>query len=137
MEEGANVDVVYSDFEKAYDKIDHDELVNKMKTQFKIKGKMLKWIRNFLRKRKQQVLIEGRKSQVSKVVSGSVQGSGLGPVLFLMYIRDLSTSLEANTKIFVDDAKLKEKIKTENDVEKMQEEINKLFKWEDSNKMNM
>ena len=106
-----------------------------MKKQFKIKGKMLMWIRNFLMKRKQQVLVEGRKSQVSKVVSGSVQGSVLGPVLFLMYIRDLSTNIEASTKIFVDDAKIKEKIQTENDVEHMQEEINKLFKWEEANKM--
>ena len=135
MEEGVNVDIVYSDFEKAYDKIDHQVLLFKMKKQFKIKGKLLKWIKNFLIKRKQQVLVEGRKSQVSKVVSGSVQGSVLGPVLFLMYIRDLSTNIEASTKIFVDDAKIKENIQTENDVEHMQEEINKLFKWEEENKM--
>ena len=135
LEEGNNVDVIYSDFEKAFDKIGHEELVYKMKTHFKIKGKLLSWLKNFLENRKQQVLIEGRKSQVSKVVSGSVQGSCLGPVMFLMYIKDLTKNITANTKIFVDDAKLKDKIKTTEDVEAMQQNINELFMWENDNKM--
>ena len=135
IEEGSNVDVIYSDFEKAYDKIDHKVLVFKMEKQFKIKGKMLKWLTTFLENRKQQVVIEGRKSKVSKVVSGSVQGSVMGPVLFLMYVKDLSKNITANTKIFVDDAKIKNKIETEDDVNEMQDNINKLFEWENTNKM--
>ena len=135
LEEGSNVDVIYSDFEKAYDKVDHNELVSKMEKQFNIKGKMLKWMKHFLHNRKQQVLIEGRLSKVSKVVSGSVQGSVLGPVMFLIYVKDLSKNMTANTKIFVDDAKLKNKINTEEDVEEMQENVNKLFDWENENKM--
>ena len=59
MEDSSNVDVIYSDFEKAYDKVDHKELVNKMTNKFKVKGKLLKWIENFLKDRKQQVLVEG------------------------------------------------------------------------------
>ena len=135
MEDGANVDVVYSDFEKAFDKVDHEELINKMKTKFNMKGKILKWLQSFLNNRKQQVLIEGRKSKMSKVVSGSIQGSVLGPIMFLMYIQDLSEEITANMKIFVDDAKMKAKVNTEEDVEEMQKNIDKLFDWEDSNKM--
>ena len=52
-----------------------------------------------------------------------------------MYVQDLSESIKTNTKIFVDDAKLKRKIETEADVESMQENINQLFQWETRNKM--
>ena len=57
------------------------KLLMKMKTQFGIKGQLLKWITNFLLNRKQQVLIEETKSKESSVFSGAVQGSGLGPVI--------------------------------------------------------
>ena len=82
MEEGANVDVIYADFAKAYDKIDHFKMIEKLKTQFGIEGKVGKWIQNFLCSRKQQILIEKTTSEQSKVLSGSIQGSVLSPVLF-------------------------------------------------------
>ena len=106
-----------------------------MNKDVKIRGKALQWMKSFLENRKQQVLVEGKKSGVSKVVSGSVQGSVLGPVMFLIYVKDLTKNIKANTKIFVDDAKMKDKINTEEDVEKMQQNVNELFKWEDENKM--
>ena len=99
MEEGSNVDVIYSDFEKAYDKIEHKQLISKMNKDVKIRGKALQWMKSFLENRKQQVLVEGKKSGVSKVVSGSVQGSVLGPVMFLIYVKDLTKNIKANKKI--------------------------------------
>ena len=57
MEDGDNVDVIYTDFAKAYEKIDHAELLNKMKTQFGITGRLGKFIQKFLHDRKQQVLV--------------------------------------------------------------------------------
>ena len=52
LEEGNNVDVVYTDFEKAYEKVDHRKLVQKMKSQFGIEGKIGKWLQCFFRKKK-------------------------------------------------------------------------------------
>jgi len=49
-------------------------------------------------------------------VSGAIQGSVLGPVIFLMYVGDMSEELEPKPKLFVDDAKVKEQIETEEDV---------------------
>ena len=107
----------------------------KMETKFKIKGQVLKWFKSFLNNRTQQVLVEGTKSNPSRVISGAVQGSVLGPVIFLMFISDLSDELETKPKLFVDDAKIKEKIETEEDVEKMQENLEKLYTWQTDNKM--
>ena len=67
--------------------------------------------------------------------SGSIQGSVLGPVFFLMFVRDISKNVTANMKIFVDDAKMKDCISTEEDVEKLQENLEKLYSWEADNKM--
>ena len=135
LETGTNVDVVYTDFEKAYEKVDHETLLTKMKEKFRIKGKVLKWFRSFLENRKQQVMIEGTKSKESKVTSGAVQGSCLGPVVFLMYVSDMAEDLETKPKLFVDDAKIKEKITNKEDVDKMQDNLEKLFDWQDKNNM--
>lgn len=135
LEEGSNVDVIYTDFEKAYEKVDHFQLLYKMKNRFRIKGKVLKWFQSFLQNRKQQVLIEGIKSNQSKVQSGSVQGSVLGPVIFLMYIEDMNEDVESNTKVFVDDAKVKKKIDNEDDVQKLQADIEKMYNWQNKNNM--
>ena len=135
MEDGDNVDVIYTDFAKAYEKIDHAELLNKMKTQFKITGRLGKWLQKFLQDRKQQVLVSEITSTKSKVMSGSIQGSVLGPVLFLMYIKDISKEVTAKVKIFVDDTKIKDVITEDEDVEKLQAELDKLFIWQEKNNM--
>ena len=135
LEHGGNVDVIYTDFEKAYEKVSHEKLLDKMKNKYGIQGKLWEWLKNFLFERKQQVLIEETKSEESAVISGAVQGSVLGPVFFLMFIGDITEDIEANTKLFVDDAKVKDLIETEEDVEKLQESMNKLYEWERNNQM--
>ena len=135
LETGANVDVLYTDFEKAFEKVNHKTLITKMETKFKVKGKVLRWFKSFLKNRTQQVLIEGTKSKPSKVVSGCVQGSVFGPVIFLMFVSDMGEELETKPKLFVDDAKVKEKIESDEDVENMQNNLEKLYKWQNDNDM--
>ena len=127
LEEGQNVDVIYTDFEKAYEKVDHAKLEEKMKNQFGIEGKLGKWLHCFLEKRKQQIVIEETKSEKSDVKSGAIQGSVLGPVFFLMFISDISKELSASIKVFVDDTKIQESIKSEEDVESLQNDLDKLL----------
>ena len=83
----------------------------------------------------QKVLIHETLSEESQVVSGAVQGSVLGPVFFLMFIGDITDDKTANTKLFVDDAKVKSKIEKEEDVEALQVNLDTLYKWEETNKM--
>ena len=88
LEQGYNVDVVYLDFEKAFDKVDHNILLQKLKNE-NIDGKTLQWIKCFLEDRTQRVVVNGILSNPQRVLSGVPQGSVLGPLLFLTLIGDI------------------------------------------------
>ena len=82
-----------------------------------------------------QVLVNGRKSKKSSLVSGVPQGSVLGPILFLVYISDIAEGLKAKTLVYVDDTKVRQQVNTEEDVELMQAELHKLYQWGINNNM--
>ena len=136
MENGENLDAVYLDFSKAFDKCDHGVLLHKIK-RLRIKGKLGKWLQNFLTGRQQVILVNKVKSKYSKLVSGIPQGSVLGPILFLIYISDIGQDLSANTQtlVYVDDTKVKQRVTSEEDVEVMQQELIKLDNWAKTNNM--
>ena len=134
LENGENFDSVYLDFSKAFDKCDHGILLHKIK-KLKIKGKIGRWIQNFLTERQQVILVNKVKSKYSTLVSGIPQGSVLGPILFLIYISDIGQDLIANTLVYVDDTKVKQKVTSENDVEELQQELIKLDNWAKTNNM--
>ena len=95
LEQGNNVDTVYLDFSKAFDKCDHGILLHKIR-KLNIKGKLGCWLQNFLKNRKQAVIVDRVKSTWSEIISGIPQGSVLGPILFLIYISDIGEELNVN-----------------------------------------
>ena len=105
MDNGNDVDVIYLDFCKAFDKIPHRRLIKKLEI-YGIKGKLLNWIRDFLSERQQRVFIKGSSSTWTDIASGVPQGSVLGTTLFLVYINDLPEAIEGLVKIFADDTKV-------------------------------
>ena len=101
------VAVIYIDFSKAFDSVVHSKLIYKLQT-FGINGLLLKLSTVFLHGRSQCVVVENRYSSWSKVISGVPQGSLLGPMLFILFINDIS-NITVNgvfTKLYADDLKL-------------------------------
>ena len=128
LEEGKTVDVVNLDFSKAFDKVSHYHLLKKLES-YGIKGNVLSWIKDFLTNLKQQVIINGSKSNVVEVTSGVPQGSVLGPILFLIYINDMPEVVNCFLKLFADDSKLYNICSTQEQRILFQESIDNICKW--------
>ena len=124
-------DVIVMDFAKAFDKVGHRRLIEKMK-YYGVGGKTNKWIEDFLAGRSQKVVLDGEKSYNADVLSGVPQGSVLGPCLFLFYINDMPEGLhqETTVRLFADDTIAYLAVTNNQDAEKLQEDLTKLEKWE-------
>ena len=104
FDNGFQVRGVFLDISKAFNKVWHKGHIYKLK-QNGIVGNLLKTLADFLKDRKQRVVLNGKNSTWVNVEAG-VQGSILGPLLFLIHINDLSENLVSNPKLFADDTSL-------------------------------
>ena len=129
LNEGNQIDSVLLDFSKAFDKVDHHKLSLKLE-HYGIRGKTLKWIQHYLHDRTQTVVLNGKTSEKTPVVSGVPQGTVLGPLLFLVYINDLPSIVDSQIRLFADDALIYRKINSVNDTQQLQSDIEKLLEWE-------
>ena len=68
-----------------------------------IRGDLLQWIQCFLTNRTQRVAINGTCFSPCGVTSGVPQGSGLGPILFLIYVKDITSNIHSQVRLFADD----------------------------------
>ena len=93
-----NVDLLYLDFSKAFDKVDHGVvLLHKLK-DLGITGKLGIWFFQFLNNRTQYVRIPGGISK-DPVLSGVPQGTVLDPLLFLIVISDINKATTSSRLI--------------------------------------
>ena len=96
---------VFLDLSKAFDTVNHSILCSKL-YHYGIRGKAYDWIISYLTNRCQLVSFNGCNSSYKRIVRGVPHGSILGPLLFLIYINDLSEGLSTNAKLFADDTSL-------------------------------
>ena len=97
--------MVFCDVSKAFDRVWHKGLIFKLK-QVGIEGELLEWINDYLSNRQQKVVIKNCSSSLRRVNAGVPQGSVLGPLLFLVYVNDISESLLSLTRLYADDSSL-------------------------------
>ena len=105
FDKGMETRAIFLDISKAFDKVWHKGLIYKLR-QYGFSGNLLALLTDFLSNRKQRVVLNGQHSSWADIKAGVPQGSILGPLLFLVYINDLTENLHSNPKLFADDTSL-------------------------------
>jgi hypothetical protein len=128
LDDGFPTDIAIFDFSKAFDSVPHQRLISKL-SSFGIRSKTLQWITAFLSGRRQRVVINGSKSEWLPVTSGVPQGTVLGPLLFLLYINDITAEISSEIRMFADDCILYRQIKSHSDRLALQNDIDSMLNW--------
>ena len=134
--DGLQVDAVFLDFAKAFDRVHHKILLNKF-CNFGISGPLLKWCSDYLLNRTQRVVIDGNCSSWLNVPSGVPQGSILGALFFVIFISDLPevVSVGNTLAMYANDCKAFGVISCRNDQLMFQEDSDRLCIWSEQNRM--
>lgn len=122
------VDSVYTDFAKAFDKVNHTILSRKLAV-FGVHGSLLRWFQSYLSRRSQLVALKGHFSEPIFVTSGVPQGSHLGPLLFVIFINDLIDTLSCPCLLYADDLKVFTTVSNSSDASRLQSDLNTLSDW--------
>lgn len=129
IDSNKQVDVIYTDFEKAFDKVDHLTLLAKLNF-YGLNDSLIHFFCSYLHERRQYVSYEGYISEEQIVGSGVPQGSNLGPLLFIIFINDIQHYVKhSEMLLYADDLKLFKTIERLDDCHKLQQDIDSLIIW--------
>ena len=126
VDSGQQCDLILFDFSKAFDKVSHPILLDKL-SSLGIRGYLLAWIRDFLSNRFMTTRINGITSEPCPVTSGVPQGSVLGPLLFIIFINMITVGCKSQFSLFADDLKIFAVASTPRDCLLLQGDIDRLF----------
>lgn len=129
LENKKQVDAIYTDLAKAFDRVNHELLIAKLNS-IGIIGQVSEWIRSYLNGRVQYVKYGNSISIPVTVTSGVPQGSHLGPILFNLFINDVDCSiLQSKFLLFADDLKMFRTISSLKEAESLQHDLNNFSRW--------
>jgi hypothetical protein len=131
LEEGREVCLVFLDVSKAFDRVWHSGLLHKARCMG-IEGNLFDWLCDYLKDRKIRAVINGQKSDWLSTNAGVPQGSILGPLLFLIFVNDITEGIESDIHLFADDTSLLEILENYNEAyAKLNRDLNRLSLWAD------
>ena len=132
-----DVDAVYFDFAKAFDSVNHEIILKRLKHVYNINGLLLNFIEAYLQNITQRVVVGGAQSRILPVNSGVPQGCILGPLLLVLFINDIHELISEGTSIalYADDTKIWRRICSYTDCVILNKDIASLKQWADENRM--
>ena len=134
---GFQTDVIYTDFSKAFDTVNHTLLIKKL-SLLGFPPSLVKWLESYLINRSQSVLFRNSLSKSVIVGSGVPQGSHLGPLLFNLFINDLPFSISfSSILMYADDVKIFLPISDQFSHIQLQEDLDSLGRWCSFNLMSL
>lgn len=137
MESGNQVDAIYTDYTKAFDRIDHSLLLYKL-SRAGIRGDLFRWFSSYVKNRSQAIVLNGYTSSWNTIPSGVPQGSLLGPLLFILFISDIGSCFRhSNYLLFADDMKIYRTVNTDADALLLQEDLDRLNVYCIANKLEL
>ena len=130
LDAGEQIDNIYLDMEKAFDRVPHEKLLYKLES-LGFRNPLLDWIGDYLTNRRHRVSVDGIPSDWKYVFSGVPQGSIIGPILFITYINDIGSDLYPETllPLYADDAKCSKAIRGQLDRDILRQDVSTLYRW--------
>ena len=130
VDDSSGVNCLYIDFMNAFETVPHRRLIHKLKS-YGISDPVLSWIKGFLSDRVQRVIVNESASKWANVLSGIPQGSVLGPLLFVIFIRDSFDSINSSSYLFADYKNISRVRKSINNIAIQQDDLNTMIDWSD------
>ena len=124
MDAQKQVDLILLDFCKAFDKVPHQRLLTKLK-YYGIQGNLLNWITEWMIKRQQRLVLDNNVSDFL----GIPQGTILGPLMFLLYIKDIDQNINSTIRLFADDCIMYRIVDTNEEAYNLQHDLDKIMDW--------
>ena len=126
LDDRIQVDAVYTDFSKAFDKVSHNILLARL-AEVGVGGSLLRWVESYIKNRTLHVSVQGFLSDSFEPSSGVPQGSHLGPLFFIIYINKIKECfLHCNFLLYADDLKIFRKIRNISDCYLLQNDLDRV-----------